>query len=201
MAADRHMRDELEARLPTARARDSDKYPRRDMVALYARHVPGVPSQLEGFGLPALEAMACGTPVVAVGPLSELSDGQARARATWLRLATMEATAGGQHRRASRGQGAARRAGAARAWSRVTAFGWPQARGPACGCFRGARTRGKAPAVDHADAGSRAERRVRPVGPAPAGATRGLGESWATVAYAILRADRGRRRSRRTCLG
>jgi glycosyltransferase involved in cell wall biosynthesis len=48
-----------------------------DLIALYQRAtVTVVPSLLEGFGRPALESMACGTPVIgtAVGAIPELVD-------------------------------------------------------------------------------------------------------------------------------
>jgi glycosyltransferase involved in cell wall biosynthesis len=56
-----------------------DSVPQRDLVLLYRRAtMTVVPSLLEGFSRPALESMACGTPVIgtAVGAIPELLDEQ-----------------------------------------------------------------------------------------------------------------------------
>jgi glycosyltransferase involved in cell wall biosynthesis len=57
------------------RLRIAGRVPSQDLVALYQRAaLVAVPSRFEGFGLPAAEAMACGTPVVAAaaGALPEV---------------------------------------------------------------------------------------------------------------------------------
>jgi len=75
---DSHLRAELERRLPTGRVHAIGYVPEEDLVALYGgAEVLAYPSHFEGFGLPALEAMACGTPVVAsdISALREVSAG------------------------------------------------------------------------------------------------------------------------------
>jgi len=76
-----------------ARIRRLDYVPEADLAALYAGAALFVfPSLYEGFGFPPLEAMACGTPVVAAatGSLPELLEGAAELPpgfepATWQR--------------------------------------------------------------------------------------------------------------------
>jgi glycosyltransferase involved in cell wall biosynthesis len=73
---DRHLRSELERRLRSGRVHAIGYVPEEDLVALYSgAEVLAYPSHFEGFGLPALEAMACGTPVVAsdISALREVS--------------------------------------------------------------------------------------------------------------------------------
>jgi glycosyltransferase involved in cell wall biosynthesis len=77
---DRELLLELDRRLPSGRVRAVGYVPEADLVALYGgAEVLAYPSHFEGFGLPSLEAMACGTPVVAsdVSALREVSGGAA----------------------------------------------------------------------------------------------------------------------------
>jgi len=77
---DRELRAELALRLSSGRAHLLGYIPEEDLVALYGGAVMmAYPSHFEGFGLPVVEAMACGTPVVAtdVEALREVSGGAA----------------------------------------------------------------------------------------------------------------------------
>lgn len=77
---DRELLAELHRRLPGGRVHAVGYVPEADLVALYGgAEVLAYPSHFEGFGLPSLESMACGTPVVAsdVSALREVGGGAA----------------------------------------------------------------------------------------------------------------------------
>ena len=77
---DRELRAEIASRLASGRLHTLGYVPEGDLVALYGgAEVLAYPSHFEGFGLPVVEAMACGTPVVTtdVPALREVSGGAA----------------------------------------------------------------------------------------------------------------------------
>jgi glycosyltransferase involved in cell wall biosynthesis len=77
---DRELRAEIGKRLATGRVHTLGYVPERDLIGLYGGAMAlAYPSHFEGFGLPVIEAMACGTPVVAsdVEALREISGGAA----------------------------------------------------------------------------------------------------------------------------
>ena len=178
---DRHLRAELERRLPNGRVHAIGYVPEADLVALYGgAEVLAYPSHFEGFGLPALEAMACGTPVVAsdISALREVSAGAATLVPPGDEAALASSIAALVEDRGL--HAAARERGLARA----SAFGWDKTANTLWE-FARAHTRRRPPSISQLPL-ARAAGADAPVGPPPAG---GDEEDWAilaTVAYADL---------------
>ena len=171
--------------------------PEADLVALYGgAEVLAYPSHFEGFGLPALEAMACGTPVVAsdISALREVSAGAA----TLVPPGDEEALATSIAALVEDRQlhAAARERGLLRA----SAFGWHQDRVGAVGA--GAAAHAPPAAVDGSYLPPARGAGGAAAGTAPAG---GDAKDWAilaTVAYGdLFDAAVGVEDSARTCLG
>jgi glycosyltransferase involved in cell wall biosynthesis len=178
---DRHLRAELERRLPNGRVHAIGYVPEADLVALYGgAEVLAYPSHFEGFGLPALEAMACGTPVVAsdISALREVSAGAATLVPPGDEAALASSIAALVEDRGL--HAAARERGRARA----AAFGWNKT-ATTLWEFARAHTRRRPPSISHLPL-ARGAGGAAPVGPPPAGGDK---EGWAilaTVAYADL---------------
>ncbi len=193
---DRHLRAELERRLPNGRVHAIGYVPEADLVALYGgAEVLAYPSHFEGFGLPALEAMACGTPVVAsdISALREVSAGAA----TLVPPGDEEALASSIAALVEDRQlhAAARERGLQRA----AAFGWPKT-ASALWEYARARTMRRSPSISYLPSARGAG--GTPAGIAPAG---GDAKDWAilaTVVYAdLFDAAVGVEDLARTCLG
>src|SRR5450631_2524684 len=157
---DRELRAELALRLASGRVHLLGYVPEEDLVALYGGAVAmAYPSHFEGFGLPVIEAMACGTPVVAtdVEALHEVSGGAAILvppgddQALAAEIARLAEDPGA--RRAARQRGLAR--AATFSWEATAERLWAVAHA------NRARRPARRPAV---------ERTAPPAGPAPVGA-------------------------------
>jgi glycosyltransferase involved in cell wall biosynthesis len=176
---DRELRAELALRLSSGHVHLLGYVPEADLVALYGgATLMAYPSHFEGFGLPVVEAMACGTPVVAtdVEALREVSGGAAilvppgddQALAAQIARLVQDADV----RAAARARGLAR--AAAFSWEATATRLWTLARA----------TRARRPAASRAAATP--QRQVPAAGPAPAGADPRDWAIAATVAYADL---------------
>ena len=118
---DRELRAEIATRLASGRLHTLGYVPENDLVALYGgAEVLAYPSHFEGFGLPVVEAMACGTPVVAtdVPALREVSGGAAVLVPLGDELALANAVADFV------GNPVARAAARARGLARAATFSW-----------------------------------------------------------------------------
>jgi glycosyltransferase involved in cell wall biosynthesis len=172
---DRELRAELALRLSSGRVHLLGYVPESDLVALYGGAVVmAYPSHFEGFGLPVVEAMACGTPVVAtdVEALHEVSGGAA--------ILVPPGDDGALAEQIARlaGDTGARDLARARGLSRAQAFSWES-------------TAERLWSLAHATRARRPAARRSEAAPAPAGsAPRGADpRDWAiaaTVAYADL---------------
>jgi glycosyltransferase involved in cell wall biosynthesis len=194
---DRHLRSELERRLPNGRVHAIGYVPEVDLVALYSgAQVLAYPSHFEGFGLPALEAMACGTPVVAsdISALREVSG----AAATLVPPGDEVALADSIARLVE--DPSLRAAARERGFQRAADFGWHKT-ARTLWDFARAHTRKRPPSITQLPVG-RGAPGVAAFGPPPAGGDR---EDWAvlaTVAYAdLFDAAVGVDDLARTCLG
>ncbi len=135
---DRELRAELAARLASGRLHALGYVPEKDLVALYGgAEVLAYPSHFEGFGLPVVEAMACGTPVVTtdVPALREVGGGAARlvplGDPVALADAVAEVVTNPEARASARARGLAR--AAAFSWEASAERLWAFARGTAAG--------------------------------------------------------------------
>jgi glycosyltransferase involved in cell wall biosynthesis len=197
---DRHLRAELERRLPNGRVHAIGYVPEADLVALYGgAEVLAYPSHFEGFGLPALEAMACGTPVVAsdISALREVSAGAATLVPSGDEAALAASIA------ALVEDPVLHAAARARGLARASAFGWPKTAAALWDFARRSAFR-RPPSVSYLPS-SRPSSRGAPGAPAGQPPAGGDQEDWAilaTVAYAdLFDAAVGVDDLARTCLG
>jgi glycosyltransferase involved in cell wall biosynthesis len=180
---DRELRAELALRLSSGRVHLLGYVPESDLVALYGGAVVmAYPSHFEGFGLPVIEAMACGTPVVAtdVEALREVSGG-----AAILVPPGDDGALAAQIARLAE-DAAARDVARARGLSRAQAFTWGSTAERLWSLAHATRARRPAArrAIDSDSAGAHAD--TAPAGSAPRGADPRDWAIAATVAYADL---------------
>jgi glycosyltransferase involved in cell wall biosynthesis len=152
---DRDLLREIAARRTGGRLHVLGYVPERDLVTLYGgAEVLAYPSHFEGFGLPVIEAMACGTPVVAtdVDALREVSGGAAVLVPVGDDAALAAAVAG------IVGDPAARAAAAARGLARAGDFRWDKTAQRLWQFARGHKRAGRSPAAG----GGPAALRVQP---------------------------------------
>jgi glycosyltransferase involved in cell wall biosynthesis len=187
---DRDLLRQLKAHAETRPIRWLGYVPEPDLVALYTgADLFVLPSALEGFGLPVLEAMACGVPVIAsdVAALREVGGNAARFVPPDDAVALASAVAHAlRDREGSRERKAAGRQRAEEfSWSRTAEALWERARSVAP-----ARDRQKPAAA--ASGHARTERTEPaavlppPLHPAPAGLSSAEWSLLATVVYADL---------------
>jgi glycosyltransferase involved in cell wall biosynthesis len=175
---DRDLRAELALRLSSGRVHLLGYVPESDLVALYGGAVlMAYPSHFEGFGLPVVEAMACGTPVVAtdVEALHEVSGGAA--------ILVPPGDDGALAEQIARlaGDAGAREVARARGLSRAQAFTWESTAERLWSLAHATRARrpaGRRSIADTAD--------TAPAGSVPSGADPRDWAIAATVAYADL---------------